>query len=375
MTLWFLEQWAYDELELLRSKMDAAAIAELKRNVSSNRSRSNGMLIVDGSTARIPINGILTDEPDFFAELFGGGNTTYPDIVASLDAADKEFERVVLEFGNSPGGKMDGLFPTMDRIKNMSIPVIATVQTRATSAAYGLASQAGEIVALHESAEFGSVGVAIRAVVDSQIVDIASTDAPRKRPDLSTDDGKAVVREELDEIHEMFASAIADGRGTTAKKVNKTYGRGGTLLAKRALAAGMIDRIGAVEYEITTAAEGGGNEGGGSMDPKKLQAEHPDVYAAIVAIGVAQERDRVMAHVTLAEQTGADTIALRAIREGSDLTQTLIAEYTAAGLAKRELSTRVDDNPDTGSVSGQSDTPSLEAAIAARLDRRLGGVM
>jgi ClpP class serine protease len=92
---------------------------------------------------------------------------------------------------------------------------------------------------------FGSIGIAASFLVDESIVEIASTEAPKKRPDVSTAEGKAIVREELDAIHEVFVEAIARGRSTTTTNVNRNFGRGAIVLARDAKRAGMIDSIAA----------------------------------------------------------------------------------------------------------------------------------
>src|SRR5690606_31600120 len=66
-------------------------------------------------------------------------------------------------------------------------------------------------------------------------------------PDVTTEEGKAVVREYLDQLEDAFVSAIAEGRSratgakVTAAMVRQSYGRGATLLASAALDAGLID--------------------------------------------------------------------------------------------------------------------------------------
>ena len=47
----------------------------------------------------------------------------------------------------------------------------------------------------------------------------------------------------VDGLDELFAEAIADGRGTTIEKVNADFGQGATLLADEAVKRGMIDSI------------------------------------------------------------------------------------------------------------------------------------
>jgi ClpP class serine protease len=146
---------------------------------------------------------------------------------------------------DSPGGQVDGLFETIaaiDAFKATGKPLKVRA-SNAQSAAYALAAAAGRIEATSPASSFGSIGVAAAFVVSDKVVSVTSTDAPNKRPDVATDAGRAIVREQLDAIHELFVGAIAKGRGTTAAAVNKEFGRGATVLAGEARRRGMIDAI------------------------------------------------------------------------------------------------------------------------------------
>ena len=205
---------------------------------------------VVGSVAQICIAGVLSEEPDFWAWLMGCDGTTYVDIreAFAAAAADPMVKSVILDV-SSPGGYTDGLFETLAAIEAFGKP-IQVQASEACSAAYALAAMAGPITPKGPASSFGSIGVACSFAFDSdlEIVDVTSTAAPNKRPDPRTPEGKAVIVEQLDAIHELFADAIARGRseatGTkyTVAKVNSGFGRGATMLADDAFAAGLIDK-------------------------------------------------------------------------------------------------------------------------------------
>jgi ClpP class serine protease len=335
----------------------AQTTAELETVAATNLPRN---MSVAGSTAEIRVEGILTEKPDLMAWLFGGGNTTYAQIQASLavSGADASIRDVVLDV-NSPGGTVAGLFETLATLEAFQKPIRVRA-SRADSAAYAIAAVAGPIEAKTHASEFGSIGVAASFFVDDELVDITSTEAPNKRPDVSTDEGKAVVREQLDAIHDLFVGAIADGRTrwgkapVTSKAVNESFGRGSVLLAREAHARGMVDKIppkkragnGASAMvadadPIDAPASSGAEE---NMDIQVLKAQHRELYEAVqqegVEAGVKQERDRVLAHLTFGEKCGAMDIATKAIRDGSGLTLTLNAEYMTAGRNKVDVDAR-----------------------------------
>lgn len=377
--MWFLDKDIVDKIEsALRSnfQLDSGVI----ENITA-ASKLNGKLQRAGKEANIVIDGVLTDKPDWIAAYFGGGNTTYSDIRQALSEAnsDETIDSINLRFGWAPGGNVTGLFPAMDAIRDSAKPVTAYVQNGALSAAYGLASQAGTVIASDRSTMLGSVGVAVDAIVfdgDVKEISLSSTEAPKKRPDLLTDEGKAIVVEELDNIHTLFAESIAEGRKTTVDKVNSNFGRGAVVLAGEALKVGMIDSIGVSQSgnkKSATAAEGKTEVG--FMDLKQLKTDHPAVYEAAVEVGRAEERDRVTAHIKMAEASGDTETAFRAIADGSRLTDSLLATYSAASMNRRLAVARAEDNVDVDVELDAQGGDSLDARVAKALEKLHSGDM
>jgi ClpP class serine protease len=354
-------------------------------------SEPDGYTVV-GNTAEIRVCGVLSEEPDFWAWLLGVDQTCYSDIRDgfALAAANPAVTNVVMVV-SSPGGYVDGLFETLAAIESFAKP-IKVVASLACSAAYALAAMAGPIQAVGPASEFGSVGVCKTFFVDPEQVDITSTEAPNKRPNVTTEEGKAVVRAELDAFHEIFVDAIARGRTNatgqrfTVAQVNADFGRGGTVIADAAKAAGMIDRIPkAAKRGSAKAAADDGDETpiaparvvAAVADPKdapapagtavalvnqppritgptrkqtpmteeELLAQFPQLHASMLAKGAAQgqagERKRVSAHLKLAKSTGAMDVALKSIENGASvLDEDVHAEYLSAGINRRAQNDR-----------------------------------
>lgn len=216
---------------------------------------------------------------------------------------------------------------------------------------------------------------------DENEISITSTNAPKKRPDITTEEGKAMVREELDAMHEIFVDAIAEGRSATVEKVNAEFGQGATLLAGEALKRGMIDAIAeptlkAVKNTKSTTARSGGNQPeAGYMDLKTLKAQHPDVYAAAVQEGIDQERDRVTAHLIMGEKSGAMETASKAIKDGEAMTSTLQATYLTAGMNRSDVSTRQEEDAAASAAdnaSASDDGADASDNVASLVEARLG---
>lgn len=347
-------------------------------------SDSSRVLTTAGDTAEIAISGVITKAPSFLAMLFGGGNVTYGEIVSALAEADKnpDVKRAELRI-DSPGGHFDGLFDAIAAIQSFSKPLRAVVSNQAASAAYALASQADEITATNRAARVGSIGVVASFQTDDSIVDVTSTNAPKKRPDPTTESGKAAIREELDAMHELFVEAIADGRNTTVAKINAEFGQGAVILADDALKRGMIDAIAEAPLRVvkstestTTARSGGDTPETGPMDLNTLRAQHPDVYAAAVLEGETKERDRVSAHLEMGEAANAMDIAVKAIKDGEQYTAKHMASYNAAALRSRDRQNRQDDDEQVASAANgaQGEQGGEDAAnqVLALVEDKLG---
>lgn len=213
-------------------------------------------LKLSSDVAEISVHGTLTPKPDIIAHFFGGGNTTYPEIIAALARAqtDPAVKRIVLDV-NSPGGQMSGLYDVLVALEAMTKPV-SVMASQACSAAYALAAVAGKIEAKNAASEFGSIGVATRLLVESDVVHVTNSASPKKRPDPRTPEGKGAVQEYLDDVFELFADAIARGRHVPKAKVKGAYGSGATVLAEQAKRLGMIDSIAQAAIGQRRAASG-----------------------------------------------------------------------------------------------------------------------
>lgn len=303
-----------------------------------------------GNVARLEIFGALTRTPSWMARYFGGGNTAYTEILSALAEAERDpsIERIELAI-DSPGGQTSGLVEVMDAIHNSTKPTKAIVVGTAASAAYGIASQADTIAAENRGAMVGSIGVKVSMMTYDNVVEITSSNAPDKAPDVTTEEGKATVRGWLDDIEAIFIADIARGRGTTPEKVKADFGKGGVFLADNAQKNGMIDEILTAQPENGRASTT--TQEAKSMNLQELKASHPTIFAEAVQVGVTQERDRVSAHLILGAQSGDMKTAIAACKDGSEMTATLTATYMAAGMSRTDVTARADDEAATAAAT------------------------
>jgi ClpP class serine protease len=353
---------------------ETAALADEQRSaraLARDGELPRGMSIA-GSVAEIRVDGVLTKKPDWISMFFGGGNTTYTGIRNALAIAETEpsVKTIVLAV-DSPGGHTDGLFETLDAIAQLRATSKKSIKVRAEnalSAAYGIAAAAGPIEAMSRAALFGSIGTAMSFSVDPQVVTLTNSDSPNKRPDVTTDAGKAVVVEFLDQVNDELVRAIARGRDVDAKTVTETFGRGAMLTAPNAQRLGMIDKTATTPLRAVTSKRTAMATQKDDDSPEETRAA---ADAAAETRGTTRERDRVLAHLTLGESSGDMSIALEAIRSGAAMTQELTARYLTASMNRSDRSKRQTESTDASRAvegsSASSPAPDLGDLVVAQL--------
>lgn len=385
--MWLIEEGARRVLQQVVAQgitptAEQLAAFEARFGISGNSGPS--ILSISGNRANVEITGVLTKKPNWMAAIFGGGNTTYGDIISAIATAEANPDVKAIDLiMDTPGGAIDGMFDAMATISGAEKPVHSIVSNLAASAGFALASQANKIIAAGPFSVVGSIGVVAQFWVREDIATVTSTEAPDKAPDVSTDAGKKVVRAHLDDLHALFVEGIAEGRSAAtgkkfdARRVNKNFGRGSVVLAAEALEKGMIDEISGEKSSVGTGsaqaaapvetAEGGKDTEVKSMDLQKLKSDHPDVYTQAVEIGRTEERGRVEAHLILGKQSGAMEIAITAITEGTELTPKVQAQYMAAGMNKADTDKVTVDDVETGKALDNIDTAVGPSDVQAEL--------
>lgn len=343
------------------------------------RDSEGAALEISGDNAEIRITGVLTKRPHFLASFLGGGNTTYADIINALAVAENasDVSRIQLHV-DSPGGQIDGLFDAIAAMQACTKPIFAYIENVAASAAYALVSQADEITANNRAVRVGSIGVIVNVEIEDDEVCISSSKAPKKAPDAATEAGRAIIREELDALHELFAEAIATGRGVSVATIDSDYGQGATLVADEALKRGMIDGIAGQSRATKTAVVRGNSKNPEvkTMDLATLRAQHPAVYAAAVQCGIDQERDRAVGHLNLALGSGLIDDAVQAISEGSELTHAITTKHMMAAINRRDQMNLADDgnqaNAGDNAAHAAEGAEDMSAKVLSLVESRLG---
>lgn len=197
----------------------------------------------------LPILGPIFPRANMMTSMSGA--TALSSSLQDLQAleANKGVRQVLLAV-NSPGGAVDGVHQFARAIAGFSKPISAHIEGTGASAAYWIASAAPGGISVEPTSRVGSIGVAMSAsyqeAPDSRgrrDLEIVSSSAPNKRPDLATEEGRASVRETLDAIEDIFIADVARGRRTTPERVRAEFAQGGTKTGQHAKDAGMVDVV------------------------------------------------------------------------------------------------------------------------------------
>lgn len=205
--------------------------------------------------AVVPLSGILTPMGSFLSFLFGGAPGGLQSFREALREAVNaaEVDSIVLDV-DSPGGLVDLVPETAAEVRAARDvkPIVAVADTQMNSAAYWIASQASEVVSTPSGAA-GSIGVYRMHIDESGLnakigVNVSYVHAGEHKVEGNPDaplspEALAYWQSDIDDVYEMFVSDVAAGRRVSETTVLDSYGQGRMFNAKRALEAGLVDRI------------------------------------------------------------------------------------------------------------------------------------
>lgn len=230
------------------------------------RAEARQRYTVSGAVAVVNVFGTLTQRANMVSDFSGGTSTELLTKQVRDAAADASISAIVLNF-DSPGGAVSGVTEAHAAILQArdAKPIVASVNSMAASAALWLASAASEIVGT-PSSEAGSVGVYamfhdLSAAADQAGVKVTYVSAGKFKTENNpfeplSEDGRAAIQSKVDHYYSMFLKDLSNGRGMSVKDIESSFGQGRMLVAKDALAAGMIDKIETFDQTISRISRG-----------------------------------------------------------------------------------------------------------------------
>lgn len=230
---------------------DAEEIAERigghRRAVDETQTPSDSVRVIDISGPLVPHAGMMTG--------VSTPGRAIEDLQQELRAAvaDETVQSILLNV-NSPGGSARMIPELAAELRDARKvkPVVAVANTIAASGGYYLAAQADEIV-VTPSGQVGSVGAYLahedisaleeKAGIKTTLISAGDYKIEGNPFEPLTDEARAEMQGQIDEVYKMFVQDVAKGRDVTVKKVEADFGQGRMVMAAKAVELGMADRV------------------------------------------------------------------------------------------------------------------------------------
>ncbi|WP_085584414.1 MULTISPECIES: S49 family peptidase [unclassified Pseudomonas] len=398
---WLMLPGALENLLTIADRMGDPAALETRTGTRLDNSRT---VSVRNGVAIIPVVGPVFRYANLFTEISGATSTQVlaTDLQKALD--DPKVSAIILNI-DSPGGVAAGINELADLIHAARDRkrIVAYIGGTGASAAYWIASAAGEIV-IDETALAGSIGVVVEAVVEGEAAtgrkryQIVSRNAPNKRVDLSTEEGRAKVGETVDAMGDVFVAKVARNLGVDPERVPEMGDFGGLRVGAAAVESGLAHRLGSLEALITELAKTATNQPrkfnmttvsstaelrealAAGTDPQTIQiaqASQPDLESIRTQSreeGATAERQRITGINALASK-GFETEIAAAIDAGTSVEATALQLFKAAQDRGISLSAIKSDATGTSASTptgdaGQGERKAVVNAIVVGASRR-----
>lgn len=332
-----------------------------------------------GAVAVLPLYGVLAPKAGLVngaSSPAGTGLDAFAQMFRSA-MSDPAVGSILIDI-DSPGGQVDGVpeVAKMIRDERGQKPIVALANTCAASGAYWIASACDEVV-VSPSGEVGSIGVYcahqdLSGALEQDGVKVTLVSAGKFKVEGNpfeplSEEALAAIQADVDSIYADFLADVAKGRGITAATVQSDYGEGRTLLARSALKAGMVDRVGTFQDTVNRLASG-------SVQPGGRRADDAGRTIAVEIVGdTAALEAKLEQRRALAEQAMESGLAATI---GSE-TDTVDVPFAIAGAAAGEIAvplpvvTVSDAEPggDLAAETPEGGTPSAPAIDVAALGK------
>lgn len=207
----------------------------------------------DTQTAVMYVEGPLTYRPFTFMG-FDCGGTNYTDLKQDVESAIEMGAKTIAWMVDSGGGEAHQMSDSAKYIRKIldasGVRLLAYVDGRSASAAYGLTVIADEIIASKDS-ELGSIGVLVQLLNDSESLKMngfertfitAGDDKIPFAEDGSWREGfLADLQSKVDVCYKDFTEHVAEHRGISVEAVRSTQAR--MFFASDAIELGLADKV------------------------------------------------------------------------------------------------------------------------------------
>ena len=287
----FCKPWAVLP-ERLQMAVGLAQRSSRRPSEDDIRARSNAFGISTGprsprsygsAIAVIPIRGIISRRTNLLSEIFGW--TSIDKLTAQFRGVlrDPSVRAIVFDV-DSPGGSVEGVPELAEEIykSHGQKKSVAVANGMAASAAYWIASAAGECVVI-PSGQVGSIGVFIAhedlsKALEQEGLKVTLVSAGKYKTDGNgieplSDSAREDMQAKVNAFYGMFVNSVARGRRASSENVRGGFGQGRMVLAADAVRLGMADRATTLDQVMIRIASGrpDGNRSIGAGVPLSLR--------------------------------------------------------------------------------------------------------
>ena len=291
------------ELVSLRAEGYKFSEEEVRERIGAARQPRNEPVGASGGVAVLPLYGVIAPKANLMSEISGG--TSLERFVADFRElmGNDQVSTILLDI-DSPGGSVD-LVPEVAaeiRAARGRKQIVAVANTTAASAAYWLASQAGELV-VTPSGEVGSIGVFAahqdisglqeKAGVKTTLISRGEFKTEGNPFEPLSEEARQAIQETVDEFYGMFVADVARGRSVEPQAVVDGFGQGRMVTARDAIRAGMADRVATFDETLarltgkTPAKRRARADEGAAIDLAALAAYGTKTVSSGIAAGSA----------------------------------------------------------------------------------------
>ncbi len=210
---------------------------------------------------------------------------------------NRSIKAIVLRV-NSPGG---GVVPSQeiyDEVRKATAvkKVIVSMGSLAASGGYYISAPASRIIA-NPGTITGSIGVIMEVPNIKELMDKLGIKAEviksGKHKDIASmfrgigKEEREILQGVMDDVHEQFIGAVADGRKIPVEEVRK-IADGRIFSGRQAIKAGLVDELGDLEYAVKVAGKLAGIKGEPEVVTKKEKSPILDLLSGRFQEGISR---------------------------------------------------------------------------------------
>jgi signal peptide peptidase SppA len=280
---------AIDQLIRMRAAGEKFTAEEIRERIGADAGSKRPRASTPGTVALIPIVGVISHRMNLMSEISGPGGTSIQQLTSRFRAAmdDASVKAIIFDV-DSPGGSVDGVPELAAEIYNgrSKKKIIAVANTMSASAAYWLASSAGELI-VTPSGAVGSIGVFaahedMSKALEAEGVKVTLVSAGKYKTEGNpyeplSDDAREELQSKVESYYSSFTKAVAQNRGVKAADVRGGFGQGRMVLAADAVKEGMADRVATLDEVLAKYGVSNPRTSGASASSSSSAAQAGDM--------------------------------------------------------------------------------------------------